>query len=106
MLFFVFCAPSSPEGGVFYNLLTINYVYNKKTKMKKRVIILLSVDVYHRENAEAIEDTDFNTLSDIQDHFSDKSTIFYTSMSEFMDDCNDEQINLELYWLTYVNVKS
>lgn len=73
----------------------------------ERIIILLPIDNYdRREDAENYENETFDTLSDIEEQFPENGTLFFTSMSEFMDASNDQEINLELYWLTYVNVKS
>ena len=73
----------------------------------KKVIILLPVDNYDRRtDAEAVEDTTFERLGEIGDKFPDAQVMFFISISDFMDACNDQEINLEQYWLTYVNVRS
>jgi len=77
--------------------------------MRQIVIILLPVDEYDRiDDAEKIENKNYYKFQEIQDDLNkngDKeSPLIYTSMSNFMLDCNDQNINLELYWLTYVNL--
>jgi hypothetical protein len=78
--------------------------------MRQTVIILLPVDDYDRiKDAERLEDDNFYSLEELQKEFEDKNgeiPLVYTSMSNFMIDCNDEKINLNLYWLTYVNLLS
>lgn len=73
----------------------------------KQVIILLPVDHYdRRHDAESVENTGFPTLGAVGDRFPHDGVMFFTSMSDFMDACNDQEINLEHFWLTYVNVLS
>jgi len=72
----------------------------------RQAILLLPVDDYdRRDDAEAVENTTFESISDLEDRFP-KDFLVYPDISDFMDDCNNQEINLELYWLTYVNLKS
>jgi hypothetical protein len=73
----------------------------------KQVIILLPIEDYdRRDDAESVENTTFESLGQIGDRFEHNGVMFFTSMSDFMDSCNDQEINLEHFWLTYVNVRS
>jgi hypothetical protein len=78
---------------------------------KTVVIILLPVNDYDRiKDAERLENKNYYSLNDIQKEFEetdkDENVLIYTSMSNFMSDCNNEYICLNQYWLTYVNLLS
>jgi len=74
--------------------------------MKKTIIVLLPVDNYNRiEDAERLEGRDFNNFQELHDEFADREgdQLVFT-LPNFMLHCNDQELNLELYWLTYVNL--
>ena len=64
--------------------------------------MLLPVDQYERNDVEYLENTNFSSLLDIGDKFRD--AWIFINLNEFMTACNDQEINLELYWITYINV--
>ena len=68
-------------------------------------IVLIPVDEHDRRKyVESIEDSKFT-----HDEFIEflrvlgKGSLTY-SLSDFMDECNNQEIELEGFWLTYVNV--
>lgn len=74
-----------------------------------KAIVLLPVDHYDRkEHAEKYEDTTFENIQEVIDTFPNalNEIRFYRYLHYFMKDCNDQLINLENYWLTYVNILS
>lgn len=86
-------------------------MYNKpqKNKIMDKAIVLLPVDHYDRkEHAEKFEDTTFENVQEIADTFLNvqDEVLIFRNLSIFMGYCNDQLINLENYWLTYVNIKS
>lgn len=71
---------------------------------KKTLVILLPVDQYDRiEDAEKVEGKNYANLSDIKERFPGDDVLIY-ALSNFMYDANDQNINLENYWITYVNI--
>lgn len=71
---------------------------------KKTLVILLPVDQYDRiEDAEKVEGKNYANLSDIKERFPGDDVLIY-ALSNFMYDTNDQNINLENYWITYVNI--
>lgn len=70
---------------------------------KQIVFILLPVDNYDRiDDAEKMEGKNFMNLRDLDSAFPNEDVLIYTSESNFMWDCNNQDINFENYWLTYV----
>ena len=79
----------------------------------KTYIVLADVNSFDRRNfAEDIEDKTFNTFDEFKNFIGDEREIngcynlLYYNLSDFMDMCNDQEINLENYWVTYINIKS
>ena len=78
----------------------------------KTYIVLAEVDLYDRRNfAEDLENSIHRTIGDFMDKFSTRGKdgqtgILIFSFTDFMDACNDQEINLENYWVTYINIKS
>lgn len=76
--------------------------------MRKQIIILLPTDDYDRiDDAERLEGHNFNSLEEIHNEFDDEKGqhLVYT-LPNFMLHTNDQVLNLESYWLTYVNLLS
>ena len=66
-------------------------------------IVLLDINKYDRtEVADAYENAVFETYNEARDVFGDEALIF--DLSVFMDECNNQEINLGLYWLTYITI--
>lgn len=73
--------------------------------LKERLrIVLLPVDTFDRRNdAEAIEDCVFTTVFKMLESLKKNSMwVKIFTLSDFMDACNDEEICLEGYWVTYI----
>ena len=66
-------------------------------------IVLLPVDEYDRRStAEAYENAVFKTYKVARKIFGENAGI--CDLTTFMDACNDQELNLELYWLTYITI--
>lgn len=66
-------------------------------------IVLLEVDKYDRKKvAEAYENAVFKTYKEAREVFGMEAGI--VDLSTFMDACNDQDINLEGYWITYITI--
>jgi len=69
-------------------------------------VLLFPVDEYDRRTlAESIENKTYNTKAGINGLYNSLPTdsLVY-ELTEFMDACNNQEIELEGYWLTYVNI--
>lgn len=76
--------------------------------MRKTIIVLLPVEHYDRiEDAEKLENQNFYSFQELHDEFANREgdQLVFT-LPNFMLHCNDQTINLELYWITYVNLLS
>jgi len=62
-------------------------------------VILLPISIFDREKAENIENTTITNLYDV-DFMEDGGEAY--RLSEFMDACNHQEIDLRKHWLTYV----
>ena len=62
-------------------------------------VVLLPVDRFDREKAESIENTILTNLLYVD--FMEEGGEAYR-LTEFMDACNHQEIDLSKYWLTYV----
>lgn len=62
-------------------------------------VLLFPVDEYDRW--EQLEDLDENELLELA-HEDDESVMEY-SLSEFQNECNDEEIDLNGWWIYFVN---
>lgn len=67
--------------------------------MEEIKIVLMPVKYYERKDAEGIEDKVIRTLKGL-----DEDVEVY-SLSDFMDKCNDEEINLDAYWVSYIKAR-
>jgi hypothetical protein len=68
-------------------------------------IVLLPVEEYDRRKvAEAYENAVFETIEDARKVFGENAGI--SQLTTFMDMCNDEELNLEGYWITYITIKN
>jgi hypothetical protein len=66
-------------------------------------IVLLPVDEYdRRKTAEVYENAVFETYEDARKVFGTNAGI--CDLNTFMESCNDQEINLEQYWLTYITI--
>jgi hypothetical protein len=71
--------------------------------MQQILVVLLPVDNYSRDDhAEAYENGVFESREAIFKLW--PGALVYT-LSDFMDECNDQELNMELYWLTYIRIK-
>ena len=87
-----------------YIIVKLKQTKNHKDMNKKTLIILLPVDQYDRiEDAEKVEGKNYASLLDVKDRFSHDGVLVY-ALSNFMYDANDQNVNLENYWITYVYV--
>ena len=72
------------------------------------VVILISVDDFTdgRKIAENIENMLFNTCDDILRKAREKEDGFVAiyPISDFMDACNNQEIELENFWVSYAQV--
>ena len=62
-------------------------------------VILLPIKIFERDFAETIENTTLINLYDA--NFMEDGGEAYR-LREFMDACNDQEIDLSEYWVTYV----
>lgn len=79
----------------------------------KTYIVLADVNSFNRKTfvENVLDNKNFDTFDEFQNFIDDKRemtngcyNLLYFDLSEFMDACNDQEINLELWWLSYVNV--
>jgi len=73
---------------------------------KETLILLFEINFFDKKDAENIENNTYNAdqLLQILDMAIDKeTTIGVYSLSDFMGLCNNQEINLEDYWITYIN---
>ena len=72
-------------------------------ELPKVKIVLLDVDKYDRKDvAEAYENAVFKTYEEARKIFGEEAGIY--ELNTFMEACNDQEINLEQYWLTYITI--
>ena len=78
----------------------------------KTYIVLLAVDIFERRrHAELLENENFGGVKDVWDllqkdidtELTDADVLIY-ELTDFMDACNNQEIELELWWVTYVNI--
>lgn len=79
----------------------------------KTYIVLLAVDVFERrQHAELLEAEKFENVKkiyellqkDIDDEITEEDVLIY-ELTDFIDACNNQELELELWWVTYVNIK-
>ena len=77
-----------------------------KTNSKyKTHIVLFNVEITQRRMAENIEGMSFNCFGDIVDAIKSENFTIWP-ITDFMDACNNQEIDLENFWISYVNLKS
>jgi hypothetical protein len=70
----------------------------------KTMIVMLPIDKFDRRmDAEHLEN---NTLDIIQVNELRASGAAVLELTSFMDICNDQEINLDSYWISYITVES
>lgn len=67
-----------------------------------RTFIILLPIKYQRKLVEHQENMIFNTTTELKQAYP-KDTLIY-DLSDFMDDCNNQEINLDSYWVGYANL--
>ena len=74
------------------------------------VVILISIDDFAngRKIAENIENILFNTCDDIRRKVKENENglVAIYSITDFMDACNNEEINLGEFWVSYAKVNT
>lgn len=77
-------------------------------------IVLLAVDIFdRRQHAEFIENEEFKNIKevysllqkDIDTELTDGEVLIY-KLTDFMDACNDQELELDLWWVSYVTIKN
>lgn len=72
------------------------------------VVVLISIDdfVNGREIAEKIQNIFFNTQDDILRRVKEKENglVAIMPISDFVNKCNDEEINLDNWWVSYATI--
>jgi len=76
-------------------------------------IVLLAVDEFdRRKHAEMLENTTFDSWIDFGKKLTAMNAlacydnVYIKTLSDFVDDCNDEEVVLSDTWITYIRVKS
>jgi hypothetical protein len=79
----------------------------------KPTIVLIPVVPYHnaRKVCELVENQSYPSYSELREYLNkeleveddDEQPLFY-SLTDFMEECNDQYINLEHYFISYVYV--
>ena len=81
--------------------------------MKETVIVVISVDYSNaRKVCEQLENQQFASTTELREVLNleletdeeDKNQPQFFSLSDFMDECNDQYINLENSFISYVNL--
>lgn len=66
-------------------------------------IVLLPTNEYDRRSyAERYENTTYKTFKEAREVFGENAGI--CELTDFMDMCNDQEMNLEQYWITYITI--
>lgn len=81
----------------------------------KTFIVLLAVDIFdRRQHAELIEAESFKNGKEVyellqkdidEEIIAGEDVLFYT-LTDFMEACNNQELELELWWVTYVNIEN
>lgn len=74
-------------------------------------IVVVGIQVLAaRRICERLENKVFNTIVEAQDYIKDtyleSELISLVSISDFMDDCNNQEFNLEEYFIGYIKIKN
>ena len=72
------------------------------TKKEEVRVLLYPVDDYDREQAEDMENKAY-TMEELK-RVLPEDVISY-ELADFMNECNDQEIELEGYWLSYIRVE-
>jgi hypothetical protein len=68
----------------------------------EKMIVMMPIDKFdRRRNAEHLEN---NTLNQVQVEDLRERGAAVLALTEFMDLCNDQQIDLGEYWISYITV--
>jgi len=75
--------------------------------MKNLNVVLLEVDSFNRKTAENIENQTFKTLNALikkvrKEETEKGGSINVLPLSDFIDSCNNQEIELEGVWVSYV----
>jgi hypothetical protein len=72
----------------------------------EKIILLFDTNYFERTEVENIENKTYNSEQFIEviDMAKEKeTTIGVYSLTDFMDLCNNQEVNLDGYWISYVN---
>lgn len=79
----------------------------------KTFIVLLAVDVFDRHgHADRIENMTFIDSADMKKFLSEgidadiTGDVLWYELTEFMEECNGQMLELELWWVSYVNLEN
>ena len=98
---------------LFGSVISFTYIcLNTKTmKKKETLIVLMPVDTTERRgpgsgdtSADALENTNYSSIAELEKKL--PVGAFKLNLSDFMEACNDQEINLDSYWITYINIIS
>ncbi len=70
---------------------------------KVRIVLLPIKEYDRRRTAEAYENAVFETHDDAIKVFGETAGI--CELTTFMEMCNDQELELEKYWITYITIK-
>lgn len=74
--------------------------------MKNQILVLLPLngefEYDRKDDAERIKNEDYHSIDTIRKEF--PNCLTYDNLADFTLDSNDELIDLEKYWVTYVNI--
>lgn len=70
---------------------------------KVRIVLLPVMSYDRRKVAEAYENAVFETHDEARKVFGENAGI--CELTTFMEMCNDQELNLEDYWITYITIK-
>ena len=69
-------------------------------------IIIAPVNSFERKQLENIENQKFDSEQAVRDELGDKdNNLIIHTLTDFMDECNDEMVMLTEEWLGYVQIK-
>ena len=71
--------------------------------MSVRIVLFPVTNSDRRADAEHVENTTFNPTT-FNEYCNKMGDVLTYSLTDFMDACNNQEIELEGYWLSYVNV--
>lgn len=79
----------------------------------KTYIVLLAVDVFDRhDHADRIEKMTFTDSAAMKEFLKEgidadiTGDVLWYDLSDFMEECNDQLVELDLWWVTYVNIEN